>query len=93
MRVMIAIYKLLNNPLSKLLLKAFFKTYLTINKWIFTLIIGPICFFSSKLVFKLAFKKMLPKLIKTYFTKRLPKIVLKLLKHTFPFNLIAEVID
>lgn len=86
-------YKLLNNPISKLFFKLFFKTYLTISKWVFTLIIGPLCFYSSKLVFKFALKKMLPGIIKTYFTKKLPKIVLKLLKHTFPINLIAEVFE
>lgn len=87
------IYRLLNNSLIKLCFKVFIKTYLTISKWVFTLIIGPLCFYSSKLVFKFTLKKVLPGIIKTYFTKRLPKIVLKLLKHTFPINLIAEVFE
>lgn len=87
------IYHIINNPLSKLFFKVFVKVYLTISKWVFTLIIGPLCFYSSKLVFKFALKKVLPGIIKTYFTKRLPKIVLKLLKHTFPINLIAEVFE
>lgn len=87
------IYKLLNDPLVKIIFRLALKAYLTVNKWIFTLVIGPVCFFSSKLMFKVAFKKILPGLVKKYFTKQIPKVILKLLKNTYPISFIIKIFE
>ncbi len=88
-----AIYKLINNPLTKLLFKAFVSVYFFVNKWIFTLIVGPFCLFVAKKSFCLAFKKLFPKMIKNYFTKTFPKVLGRLVKKTFPINMLIKFFD
>ena len=83
-------YLLINNPITKFLVKNFFLLMGFFTKWFFIIIIGPISWFVLKLSFRHAITKTFPKMLKKYFTVTFPKILKKKLAMTYPVNMIMS---
>ena len=71
------VYLLVNNPVTKFLVKNLFLIIEFFIKWFFIILVGPISWFVFKLSFKAAFTKTLPKMLKKYFTVTFPKVLKK----------------
>lgn len=87
-----SVYLLVNNPVTKFLVKNLFLVAGFFVKWFFIILVGPISWFVFKLSFKVAFTKTLPKMLKKYFTVTFPKVLKKKLSKTYPVNLISSFI-
>ena len=87
-----SVYLLVNNPVTKFIVKNFFLLVGFVVKWFFIILVGPISWFVFKLSFKHAFTKTLPKMLKKYFTVTFPKVLKKKLSTTYPVNLISSFI-
>ena len=64
-----SVYLLVNNPVTKFIVKNFFLLIGFVVKWFFIILVGPISWFVFKLSFKHAFTKTLPKMLKKYSLK------------------------
>ena len=89
----IKIFKLINNPLTKMLFNLVLGIAFTFYKIVFSFIIGPLSFFLIKKSFKRAFTKTLPKMVVKYFKFKFPKMIKGKVKKTFPINMILKFIE
>ncbi len=87
-----SVYRLVNNPVTKFLVKNLMLFIGFFVKWFFIILVGPLSWFVFKLSFKHAFTKTLPKMLKKYFTVTFPKVLKKKLSTTYPVNLISSFI-
>lgn len=90
LRTIKSIYLLVNNPVTKFILKNLFLLAGFLTKWFFIIVIGPLSWIVLKFSFKYAITKTFPKMLKKYFTVTFPKILKKKLSMTYPVNMFLK---
>ncbi|MCR5846569.1 MAG: hypothetical protein K6G75_00395 [Lachnospiraceae bacterium] len=88
-----SVYLLVNNPVTKFIVKNLFLFFAFLTKWFFIIVVGPISWFVLKMSFKHAFTKTLPKMLKKYFTVTFPKVLKKKLSMTYPVKMVLSFVN